>query len=73
MSISEVPAEIRPKILFGIKTDLRGNCHFLEDDIIFFPSGAVFVVHELETQEQRFIYLPKSQSIVTSITISPNR
>lgn len=66
------PIGIQPKFVFGLRSDIKGNIHFLENQEVIYPVAGVIAIHDFKLQKQTFLRLAKNH-IPTVIAISPNR
>ena len=70
--MSHIPVA-QPRAIFGLKTNVKGNVHFITDEDIIYPAGGVLVCHNINQRRQKFIKLNDKGINVTSIIVSPNR
>ena len=70
--VSQLPV-LQPRMLFGIQTQVKDNVHFLSDEEIVYPVGAVLCVNNLTQKKQKFIRLAEKGSNVSRIIVSPNK
>lgn len=66
------PVSIQPKFVYGLRSDIKGNVHFLENQEVVYPVAGVIAIHDFERNKQTFLRLSES-SLPTVIAISPNR
>jgi len=65
--------------LFGLKADVKNNVHYLEEGVILYPVGHTVVIHNLDTNVQKFITGSSSStqggkpSVITALAVSPNK
>ena len=57
---------------FGIKGNIRGNIHYLDETIAVYPCGHVVVIYNTETKMQSFIRAADSSVDITAVAVSPN-
>lgn len=70
MTVSSVG--IQPKIVYGLRSDIKGNIHFLENQEVVYPVAGVIAIHDYKIQKQTFLRLA-TNNVPTVIAISPNR
>lgn len=70
MTVSSVG--IQPKIVYGLRSDIKGNIHFLENQEVVYPVAGVIAIHDYKIQKQTFLRLA-ANNVPTVIAISPNR
>lgn len=66
------PIAIQPKFVYGLRTDIKGNIHFTENQEVIYPVAGVIAIHDYKIQKQTFLRLAENQT-PTVIAISPNR
>lgn len=66
------PITIQPKFVYGLRSDIKGNIHFLENQEVIYPVAGVIAIHDFKLHKQTFIRLAEHH-IPTVIAISPNR
>ncbi|XP_071455060.1 cilia- and flagella-associated protein 57 [Hetaerina americana] len=62
-----------PNFIFGLKSDIRGNAHYLKDNEVLYPVGAVVAVHNFQTNRQKYIKLPEKCRTITVMCLSHNK
>lgn len=70
MVISSI--SIQPKFVYGLRSDIKGNIHFLENQEVVYPVAGVIAIHDYKRHKQTFLRL-SDNSTPTVIAISPNR
>lgn len=70
MTVSSIG--IQPKIVYGLRSDINGNIHFLENQEVVYPVAGVIAIHDYKIQKQTFLRLA-ANNVPTVIAISPNR
>lgn len=71
MSASRIA--IQPKFVYGLRSDIKGNIHFLDNqDAIIYPVAGVIAIHDFKVHKQTFLRLAENH-VPTVIAISPNR
>ncbi|KAL1129600.1 hypothetical protein AAG570_012545 [Ranatra chinensis] len=60
-------------MLFGINPLIKGNVHFIKEDLIIYPAGQTFTVNDLTKKTQTHIAIPWSKKTINLIVMSPNR
>lgn len=63
---------ILPKVVFGLRTDIKGNIHFTSKNEVIYPVSGVIAIHDYESKKQKFLRLAEKMSPII-ISISPNR
>lgn len=66
------PVSLQPKFVFGLRSDIKGNIHFLENEEVVYPVAGVIAIHDYKRHKQTFLRLSEN-SVPTVIVISPNR
>lgn len=66
-----LPILIQPKMVFGLRP-CPGNIHFTLTDEVIYTAAAVLVIHDYQTNKQRFLRFPEKVEISYVIT-SGNR
>ncbi|KAK4873590.1 hypothetical protein RN001_012950 [Aquatica leii] len=59
--------------MYGLRTDIKGNAYFINDDEVLYPVGGLLTVHNLTQKRQRFGKLPDKGKNVIRIVLSPNQ
>ncbi|XP_050311353.1 cilia- and flagella-associated protein 57 [Anthonomus grandis grandis] len=72
MSSSSLPVLV-PRLIAGLETNVKGNIHFLTDDEVIYPVGAVVTVHNPHVKKQKFIKLSDKGKNLTHIALSPDK
>lgn len=70
MSVSVV--SIQPKYVYGLRKDIKGNIHFMENQEVIYPVAGVIAIHDFKQSKQTFLRLTENH-VPTVIAISPNR
>lgn len=70
--MATAPVSLQPKFVFGLRSDIKGNVHFLESQEIVYPVAGVIAIHDYKHHKQKFLRL-SSKSVPTVIAISPTR
>lgn len=63
---------LMPKIMFGLRNDIRANAHFLSDDEAVYPVGHVIAIHNYNQNRQKIIKLHDKEQ-VNLLGVSPNK
>lgn len=63
---------LQPKFVYGLRADVKGNIHFLENQSIVYPVAGVIAIHDYKNHKQTFLRLAENHD-PTVIAISPNR
>lgn len=69
---SAQPVTIIPKVVFGLRTDIKGNIHFTSKGEVIYPVSGVIAIHDYENKKQKFLRLAEKMC-PTIISMSPNR
>ncbi|XP_044252622.1 cilia- and flagella-associated protein 57 [Tribolium madens] len=64
---------LQPRLILGLRTDVKGNAQFITDEEIIYPVGAVLTIHNLNQKRQKYIKLADKGKNVTEIVVSPNK
>lgn len=72
MSNPTVPI-LQPRLVYGLRTDIKGNVNFISDDEVLYPAGGLLVMHNFAQKRQRFARLPDKGLNITRIVVSPNQ
>lgn len=63
---------LRPKAIYGLRTDIIGNIHFNLQQEVIYPVEGVLAFHDYVANRQRFLRLPEGTTPL-NIQISPHR
>lgn len=63
---------IQPKSVYGLRSDVKGNIHFLENQEVIYPVAGVVAIHDYKLSKQTFLRLAPNHA-PTVIILSPNR
>lgn len=66
------PVTILPKVVFGLRTDIKGNIHFTSKQEVIYPVSGVIAIHDYDNKKQKFLRLAEKMA-PTIISMSPNR
>lgn len=66
------PIAIQPKFVYGLRSDIKGNIQFLENQEVVYPVAGVIAIHDYKLHKQTFLRLAES-NVPTVIALSPNR
>lgn len=58
--------------MYGIRSDIKGNIHFLENQEVIYPVAGVIAIHDFRIHKQTFLRLAENH-VPKVIAISPNR
>ena len=72
MDNSSQPISLQPKMVFGLRTDIKGNIHFTTKSEVIYPVAGVIAIHDYSTNKQKFLRLTE-KLCPTIIAMSPNR
>ncbi|XP_043499423.1 cilia- and flagella-associated protein 57-like [Polistes fuscatus] len=65
-------ASLQCKVIYGLKTDIIGNAHYITDSEIVYPVGNVLSIHNISQQQQKLIHLSDKLQI-NIICVTPNK
>ncbi|KAL2735709.1 cilia- and flagella-associated protein 57 [Vespula squamosa] len=65
-------ASLQCKVIYGLKTDIIRNAHYITDSEILYPVGNALSIHNIPQQQQKLIYLPPKLQI-NIISVAPNK
>lgn len=71
-SSSAKPVSILPNVVFGLRTDIKGNIHFTAKNEVIYPVSGVIAIHDYVNKKQKFLRLAEKMC-PTIISMSPNR
>lgn len=63
---------LRPKLIYGLRTDVKGNIHFNLEQEVIYPIEGVIAFHDFVAKKQSFLRLPEDVEPLI-IEISPHR
>lgn len=63
---------LRPKAIYGLRTDIVGNIHFSLQQEVIYPVEGALAFHDYVACKQRFLRLPEG-TVPLHIQISPHR
>lgn len=63
---------VQPKFVYGLRSDIKGNIHFLDNRDVIYPVAGVIAIHDFKVHKQTFLRLAENH-VPTVIAISPNR
>lgn len=72
MSNSSI-AILNPRLVLGLRTNVRGNAYYVSDEDILYPVGCLLSLHNFNQRRQKFIRLPERGQNVVSVTVSPHK
>nr|CAD7403161.1 unnamed protein product [Timema cristinae] len=64
---------LTPRIIFGLKTNIKGTATFITDHEILYPVGGVLSLHNYTQKRQRYIKFPDKQKNINIICVSANK
>lgn len=70
--MSSTVVGLQPKFVYGLRSNVKGNIHFLENQSIVYPVAGVIAIHDYKNFKQTFLRLTENHE-PTVIAISPNR
>ena len=59
--------------MFGAKSDVRENVHYVDESTVLYPAGHQIVLYHVESKTQRFIPCSADTEGITALALSPNR
>ena len=59
-----------PKFMFGLKSDVRNNLHFLDNSTVCYPVGHNVVFYNLEDKSQYFLPGIEGSEGITALALS---
>lgn len=65
-------ASLQAKVIYGLKTDIIGNAHYITDAEILYPVGNVLAIHNIPQRHQKLIRLSNKQH-ANILCVSPNK
>lgn len=69
-----VPSPATPyRLVFGIKSDVKDNLHFLEDGSYVYPAGHTVVIVSSDGKTHKFIPGSPECEGISAIMLSPNK
>lgn len=64
-------ASLQTRVIYGLKTDIQSNIHYISDAEVLYPVGTVIAVHNIPQRQQRLIRLSSKQQInIISVTLN---
>lgn len=64
---------LQPRLVLGLRTDIKGNAQFITDEEIIYPVGSVLTIHNFNQKRQKYIKLAEKGKNVTEVLVSPNK
>jgi len=63
------------RYLFGLKSSVKNNIAFVEENVVVYPCGHNIVVHSIESKEQQFIHGMEGDQVagITAMALTANR
>ena len=58
---------------FGIKSDVHGCIHWLDENTLAYPVGRNVVMHNVQSNAQKFFLTSEKTDSITAIALSPNK
>ena len=58
---------------FGIKSDVYGCLHWLDENTLTYPVGRNVVIHNVQSNAQKFFLTSEKTESITAIALSPNK
>ena len=58
---------------FGIKSDVYGCIHWLDENTLTYPVGRNVVIHNVQSNAQKFFLTSEKTESITAIALSPNK
>lgn len=66
-------ASVAHKHAFGLKSDVRGNIHWIDENTVVYPCGANAVIYNSESKTQKFIPVQDGGQVITAMALSPSK
>ena len=66
-------ASVQTRFAYGLRSDVSGNVHFLDEQNVIYPVGSNTVIYNIDQKTQRFIPSSPTSLGPSCIAISPNR
>ncbi|KAI9141043.1 WD repeat domain 65-like protein [Paraphysoderma sedebokerense] len=66
-------AAVAHRHVFGIKSDVRNNIHFIDDTTIVYPCGSNAIIYNLESKTQKFIPTQENNEGMTCFSLASNK
>ncbi|XP_011306026.1 cilia- and flagella-associated protein 57 [Fopius arisanus] len=63
---------LQSRVLYGLKTDVISNAHYITDNDILYPVGNALAIHNFHERRQRLLRLPEKYQI-NIIAVTPNK
>lgn len=70
--LNEMAVSLQTRVLYGLKTDIVDNAHYVTDAEILYPVGNALAIHDVLQYQQKLIRLPDKYH-ANVICISPNK
>ena len=64
---------VMPKFMYGVKSSVRNNVHFLGDHHVIYPCGHNMVIYCLDDKSQIFIPGIEGSEGITTLALSPSK
>lgn len=65
-SVTTNAVGLRPKHIYGLRTDVLGNIHFNQQQEVIYPVEGVLAFHDFVENKQRFLRYSLSLSLSSS-------
>ena len=65
--------QLMPRFMFGFKEEVKGNLHFLDQDVVCYPVGHNIVFYRIDDQSQRFVPGLEGSDGNTAMALSSSR
>ncbi|KAL7287547.1 hypothetical protein TKK_0018316 [Trichogramma kaykai] len=65
-------SKLQMRVLYGLRSDVSGNAHFITDDEVLYVVGNGLALHNFTQNRQRLVRLP-DRNRVNLLAISPNK
>lgn len=64
--MSGLSPSLIPSHIFGLRSDIPDNIHFIDDGLVLYPAGHGLVLYNMETKAQRFIHGSKGGNLAAA-------
>ena len=59
--------------VFGVKSDVKDNVHYIDDQTVAYPVGKTFVIYNQATNTQKFIMGQERAEGISAMALTPNK
>ncbi|KYN38346.1 WD repeat-containing protein 65 [Trachymyrmex septentrionalis] len=64
---------LQTRVLYGLKTDIANNAHYITDAEVLYPVGNAIAIHNILQRQQKLIRLPERYYDANGMCVSPNK